>query len=143
MIECCCNFSIVERLRREINVFCYRRLVDSVSIFKDMPQHIIVDIVNSLKPEIFLPNDIIVKAGTIGECMYFLASGTVCVVTPTGREVFLVGFINVFLIRMPYHVLTILGLPSLRWRIFWRNCSNHERSKANRKRYCYRNMRSL
>lgn len=62
-------------------------MVDSVSIFKDMPQHIVVDIVNSLKAEIFLPNDIIVKAGTIGECMYFLASGTVCVVTPTGKEV--------------------------------------------------------
>ncbi|KAK5641304.1 hypothetical protein RI129_009851 [Pyrocoelia pectoralis] len=75
------------RLRREINVYQFRRLIDSVSLFKGIPHQVVVDIVNCLKPEIFLPNDVIVKASTIGDCMYFLSSGTVCVTTPTGREV--------------------------------------------------------
>lgn len=76
-----------ERLRREINVYNYRRLIDTVSLFKGVPDQVVVDIVNCLKREIFLPNDIIMKAHTIGDCMYFLSSGTVCVITPTGREV--------------------------------------------------------
>ncbi|KAK4878495.1 hypothetical protein RN001_011001 [Aquatica leii] len=79
--------SLSVRLRREINVYCYRRLIESVSIFKNMPQHLVVDVVNSLKEEIFLPNDIIVKANSIGDCMYFIASGTVCVTTCTGKEI--------------------------------------------------------
>ncbi|KAB0800754.1 hypothetical protein PPYR_06493 [Photinus pyralis] len=76
-----------DRLRREINVYNYRRLIDTVSLFKGVPDQVVVDIVNCLRHDIFLPNDIIMKANTIGDCMYFLSSGTVCVITPTGREV--------------------------------------------------------
>ncbi|KAF5280040.1 hypothetical protein FQR65_LT03295 [Abscondita terminalis] len=79
--------SLSVRLRREINVYYYRRLIESVSIFKDMPQHVLLDVVNSLKEEIYLPNDIIIKANTIGDCMYIIASGSVCVTTPSGKEI--------------------------------------------------------
>ncbi|KAF5274204.1 hypothetical protein FQA39_LY07308 [Lamprigera yunnana] len=79
--------SLSDRLRKEINLHSFRRLIESVSIFKDMPRNLILDIVSSLKEEIYLPNDIIVKAHSIGDCMYFLASGTVCVTTATGKEV--------------------------------------------------------
>lgn len=40
-----------------------------------------------LRSEIYLPNDIIIKAGTIGDCMYFISNGTVAISTATGHEV--------------------------------------------------------
>lgn len=64
-----------------------KKLVDSVSLFAGLPENIMADIISLLKPEFFLPNDIIVKAGTSGDCIYFLSSGTVTVLTPTGKEV--------------------------------------------------------
>ncbi|RLU15133.1 hypothetical protein DMN91_013020 [Ooceraea biroi] len=44
-------------------------------------------IVKNLKFELYLPNDVIVKAGAQGDCMFFLSSGTVTVLTPTGKEI--------------------------------------------------------
>lgn len=41
----------------------------------------------NLKFELYLPNDVIIKAGSQGDCMFFLFSGTVVVLTPTGKEV--------------------------------------------------------
>lgn len=40
-----------------------------------------------LKEETFLPNDIIMKAGMIGDCMFFLARGTVAVFAVYGKEI--------------------------------------------------------
>lgn len=48
----------------------------------------------NLKFELFLPNEVIIKAGTQGDCMFFLSSGTVAVLTPTGKEVSI--FFNIF-----------------------------------------------
>ncbi|KAK9716873.1 Cyclic nucleotide-binding domain [Popillia japonica] len=76
-----------ERLQTEINLHCYTTLVESVSILQDLPDDTVSEIVSHLKSEIYLPNDILVKAGSEGDCMYFIASGTVAVSTPTGREV--------------------------------------------------------
>lgn len=36
---------------------------------------------------IYLKEDIIYKAGTEGDCMYFIASGTVTLITFSGKEV--------------------------------------------------------
>lgn len=36
---------------------------------------------------IYLKGDIIYKAGTEGDCMYFIASGTVTLITFSGKEV--------------------------------------------------------
>ncbi|KAI4467253.1 i[[h]] channel isoform e [Holotrichia oblita] len=76
-----------DRLQSEIKLHCYTALVESVSILQDLPENLVNLIVSHLKSEIYLPNDIIIKAGTDGDCMYFIASGTVAVSTPTGREV--------------------------------------------------------
>lgn len=54
----------------------------------ELPQDIVAEVISSLKSEVFLPNDIIVKAGTPGDCMYFLETGTVSVLTKNGKEVF-------------------------------------------------------
>lgn len=58
-----------------------------MSIFKDLPDEVLIEISKKMESEIYLPNDIIVKAGSEGRSMYFLASGTVAVFTANGKEV--------------------------------------------------------
>ncbi|XP_071576690.1 potassium/sodium hyperpolarization-activated cyclic nucleotide-gated channel 2-like [Temnothorax nylanderi] len=43
--------------------------------------------VDSLKIVIYLKEDVIYKAGTEGDCMYFIASGTVTLITFSGKEI--------------------------------------------------------
>jgi len=66
-----------------------------VAIFKNLPKNVLQSIVKNLKFELYLPNEVIIKAGTQGDCMFFLSSGTVAVLTPTGKEVS-IFFLNVF-----------------------------------------------
>lgn len=76
-----------DKLRGEVNLDICSKLVQSVNLLDRLPHKQLEQIVTSLKAEIYLPNDIIIKAGSVGECMYFLASGTVAVWTPSGKEV--------------------------------------------------------
>ena len=71
----------------EISLHCYNTVVGYVTLLDDLPPDIVKKIVSSLKNEVYLPNDTIIKAGTHGDCMYFIISGTVAVSTPTGKEV--------------------------------------------------------
>ncbi|OXU25307.1 hypothetical protein TSAR_002133 [Trichomalopsis sarcophagae] len=74
-------------LRQEVTLHSCRRLVENVEIFQDLPKNILTLIVTNLKPELYLAKDMIIKAGTQGDCMFFLSSGTVAILTPTGKEV--------------------------------------------------------
>lgn len=76
-----------ENLRREIALHSCRRFVQNVTLFRDLPRNVLESIVLNLKMELYQQNDVIIKAGTQGDCMFFLASGTVAVLTPTGKEV--------------------------------------------------------
>ncbi|XP_068914271.1 potassium/sodium hyperpolarization-activated cyclic nucleotide-gated channel 1-like isoform X3 [Tenebrio molitor] len=78
---------ISDKLRKEIKYHDCRKLVSNVTIFNDLPQEYLEDILSYLKQEIFLMSDIIIEAGTEGDCMYFLASGTVAVSSPSGKEI--------------------------------------------------------
>ncbi|XP_012055319.1 PREDICTED: potassium/sodium hyperpolarization-activated cyclic nucleotide-gated channel 1-like [Atta cephalotes] len=77
---------LTEPLREEIALQSCRRLIENVAIFKNLPRDVLQLIVKHLKFELYLPNDIIIKAGSQGDCMYFLSSGTVAILTPTGKE---------------------------------------------------------
>ncbi|XP_076289994.1 potassium/sodium hyperpolarization-activated cyclic nucleotide-gated channel 1 [Lasioglossum baleicum] len=79
--------NLSEQLRMEIAFQANHRLVENVAIFKAMPKHLLRAIVKSLKFELYLPNDVIVKAGAHGDCMFFISAGTVAVLTPTGKEI--------------------------------------------------------
>lgn len=81
------NLILLESLREEIAFQSCRRLIENVAIFKNLPKNVLQSIVKNLKFEIYLPNEVIVKAGSHGDCMFFLSSGTVAVLTPTGKEV--------------------------------------------------------
>lgn len=65
----------------------YRKLVSNVFILVNLPHHLVSEILTNMVLEVYLPKDVIVKAGTQGDCMYFLSSGTVTVLTPSGKEV--------------------------------------------------------
>ncbi|XP_066603419.1 potassium/sodium hyperpolarization-activated cyclic nucleotide-gated channel 1-like [Prorops nasuta] len=74
-------------MRQEINMHSCRKLVENVTFFTNLPLSILSRIVALLKSEIFLTNDVIVRANQPGDCMFFIATGTVAVYTPTGKEV--------------------------------------------------------
>lgn len=74
-------------MRQEISMHACRKLVENVTIFKNLPLSLLARIVALLKSEIFLTNDVIVRANQPGDCMYFIASGTVAIYTNTGKEV--------------------------------------------------------
>lgn len=64
-----------------------QKLVENVELFKDMPTSAIKRIAVRLKPEILLPNDVIIQAGYEGSSMYFIIAGIVAVYTINGKEV--------------------------------------------------------
>lgn len=62
-----------------------RQLVENVTFFKDLPLSLLVRIVSCLKPEIYLARDVIIRAHTTGDAMYFIATGTVAIYSPFGK----------------------------------------------------------
>ncbi|XP_044758494.1 potassium/sodium hyperpolarization-activated cyclic nucleotide-gated channel 2-like isoform X2 [Coccinella septempunctata] len=76
-----------DKLKREINIQVCKRLVQQAAFLADLPTKVLGDVLTHLKSEVFLPNDVIIRAGAPGDCMYFLSSGTVLVTTPSGKEV--------------------------------------------------------
>ncbi|XP_035723457.1 potassium/sodium hyperpolarization-activated cyclic nucleotide-gated channel 1-like [Vespa mandarinia] len=79
--------NLSERLRDEIAMHSCRQLVENVKLFKNIPQDVLKSIVKSLKFELYLQNDIIIRAGTLGNCMFFLSTGTIAILTATGQEI--------------------------------------------------------
>ena len=79
--------SLSSHMRQEIGMHTCRKLVENVTFFNNLPLLLITRIVDILKSEIFLPNDVIVRVNESGDCMYFIASGTVAIYTSTGKEV--------------------------------------------------------
>ncbi|XP_057652736.1 potassium/sodium hyperpolarization-activated cyclic nucleotide-gated channel 2-like [Diorhabda carinulata] len=81
------QFILPDNLRKDINLGICKYLVNNVSIFEHLKYEEVIEIVEVLIPEIFLPKDYIIQYGEIGESMYFIASGTVAVYTYSGKEI--------------------------------------------------------
>lgn len=81
------NFFLTGGLKKDIDYELCKSLINSVSILKELSLNEVRDIVQVLIPEIFLPGDVIIQAGTYGDSLYFLSSGTVAVYTHSGREI--------------------------------------------------------
>ncbi|XP_018331121.1 potassium/sodium hyperpolarization-activated cyclic nucleotide-gated channel 1-like [Agrilus planipennis] len=79
--------TISNHLRQEVTMHSCGKLVENVTFFKNLPIALLVRIVSCLDTEIYLANDIISKAKSVGNCMFFIASGTVAVYTQSGKEV--------------------------------------------------------
>lgn len=81
------NSLLSENLRKEANLHVCKSLIKNVSLFAELNPMQLSKVVDCLIPEIFLPNDTIIHAGTYGDAMYFLFSGTVAVYTRSGKEI--------------------------------------------------------
>jgi hypothetical protein len=67
-------------LSMEILLFLNRAILEKVSLFKNANEIFIREVVQLLRPMIFLPDDYIIRQGEFGDCMYFLSNGDVEVV---------------------------------------------------------------
>eukprot|EP00118_Oscarella_pearsei_P005056 m.22589 g.22589 ORF g.22589 m.22589 type:complete len:596 (+) comp28364_c0_seq2:538-2325(+) len=76
-----------DSLRSEVVGFNCQGLVESVPLFNNADPYFIQMIVTRLCFEVFLPDDIIIKVGTVGDKMYFIREGIVDVIDESG-EVF-------------------------------------------------------
>lgn len=68
-------------LQIEISMFLNREVIQKVALFHDMNKEFIHELVLMLEPMVFLPKDHIIREGEYGDCMYFLVSGKVEVIT--------------------------------------------------------------
>ncbi|XP_069941624.1 potassium/sodium hyperpolarization-activated cyclic nucleotide-gated channel 3 isoform X2 [Cherax quadricarinatus] len=73
-----------EKLREDVINFNCRSLVASVPFFANADPGFVSEVVTKLKYEVFLPGDIIIKEGTIGNKMYFIQEGIVDIVMSNG-----------------------------------------------------------
>jgi voltage-gated potassium channel len=64
-------------LSMEILLFLNRTILSKVTLFKNANEIFIREIVQLLRPMVFLPDDYIIRQGEYGDCMYFLSSGDV------------------------------------------------------------------
>ncbi|XP_076303296.1 potassium/sodium hyperpolarization-activated cyclic nucleotide-gated channel 2 [Lasioglossum baleicum] len=79
--------TLSSQMKHEISMHSCRKLVENVTFFNNLPLSLLGRIVGLLKSEIFLTNDVIVRANQPGDCMYFIATGTVAIYTNSGKEV--------------------------------------------------------
>ncbi|KAJ9587172.1 hypothetical protein L9F63_019309 [Diploptera punctata] len=78
---------LTRELRQDVTLHNCRVMVEHVSFLSNLPTEVLVRIVTCLQIEIYLANDIIFKAGSEGESMYFIAFGTVAMFSPLGVEI--------------------------------------------------------
>jgi hypothetical protein len=64
-------------LSMEILLYLNRAILEKVSLFKNANEIFIREIVQLLRPMVFLPDDYIIRQGEYGDCMYFLSNGDV------------------------------------------------------------------
>jgi voltage-gated potassium channel len=64
-------------LRMEVSLFLNRDILQKVPLFRDESEVFIHEVIELLKPLVYLPGDLIIRQGEYGDCMYFLSSGEV------------------------------------------------------------------
>ncbi len=75
-------------LKLSVALHINRRIIEKVPIFENAGDDLIRDIILNLKPVVFTPGDIVVRAGELGFDMYFISRGSVDVVSADGRRVY-------------------------------------------------------
>ncbi len=74
-------------IRTELSLEINKKLIQKVPFFKNTDKAFISDVISQLEQQIFLPGDIIFKQGDIGNCIYFISSGTVNVLADDNTTV--------------------------------------------------------
>ncbi|XP_029676096.1 potassium/sodium hyperpolarization-activated cyclic nucleotide-gated channel 1-like [Formica exsecta] len=78
--------TLSNHLNQEILFHSSHGLLDT-AIFHNLSRNVLGDLINLMKLVIYLTEDIIYKAGTDSDYMYFIISGTVVLITFSGREI--------------------------------------------------------
>jgi CRP-like cAMP-binding protein len=69
----------------EISLYLNKSILEKVALFKNANEIFIREIVQLMKPMVFLPDDYIIRQGEYGDCMYFLSNGDVEVLVSGSR----------------------------------------------------------
>lgn len=77
-----------KNLRTEVVLFLNKDIIEKVPLFKNANESLIEEIVLALKPILYQPGDYIFHKGAIGREMYFIAQGSVEVVSQDGNTVY-------------------------------------------------------
>ncbi|XP_018333101.1 potassium/sodium hyperpolarization-activated cyclic nucleotide-gated channel 1-like [Agrilus planipennis] len=80
--------TISEHLKHEVFLYSCRILTDKVALLKHISKMSLGYIVAKLKPEVFLPNEIIIMADAPSDYIFFIAFGSVAVYTVQGEEIY-------------------------------------------------------
>jgi signal-transduction protein with cAMP-binding, CBS, and nucleotidyltransferase domain len=75
------------QLKRKIKLHMTERLLKTVQLFQALPSDVITRLVDCLDSQIFLKNDVIMKAEQPQLVMFIIVSGTVALYTQSAREV--------------------------------------------------------
>lgn len=93
-----------------------RSLVEKVPFFKNITQSLLARIAQELIHEIYLKNDVILRAGTPANCMYFIITGTVGVYSQKGSEVVFLTYLCTLNIFCQFFLdLSLVWRRSLWW----------------------------
>lgn len=74
------------QLKQDILVHNMRVLVEKISVLSKLPSSVFQSIVSKLHREVVLEGETIVSCGEIETAMYFIASGSVAILSPSGIE---------------------------------------------------------
>ncbi|MBI4446427.1 MAG: cyclic nucleotide-binding domain-containing protein [Acidobacteria bacterium] len=77
-------------LRTEVCLFLNREIIQKVPLFRAASEEFVRAIALEMRPVIYMPGDYIIRAGDIGEEMYFISQGTVEVLSADERKVYAV-----------------------------------------------------
>jgi len=78
-------------LRSKISLFLYHDMLVSVPIFSDCNINVLIELAQAIRAHVFMPRDIIINEGHIGEEMYIIGDGQVQVRRPDGMLVAVLG----------------------------------------------------
>jgi voltage-gated potassium channel len=74
-------------LRAELSMVLKRDLIEKVEFLRGASADLIQDLSVKLRPVVFTPGDVILRAGDVGRHIYFISRGTVEVIAPDGKTV--------------------------------------------------------
>ncbi|XP_018348331.1 PREDICTED: potassium/sodium hyperpolarization-activated cyclic nucleotide-gated channel 2-like [Trachymyrmex septentrionalis] len=74
-------------LREKLLLHNYRRLLNDVDLFRNLPGIVVAQFVSAVRSEIFMSNDVLIRAGARGDALYFIAYGTVVVYNSAEKEI--------------------------------------------------------